>query len=189
MLPPSSLISGWLPCEDVVADRAFSFFCWRRRKNQNNKATSTMRPPAPTPTPTPIFAPVDNPPLAVPAAAALVVADAGVSETVEPFIVVDGVAEIAVLDASLVDVDPAVLDASLVDVGPVVVSVVVVAETNRLLSDACISIRIACAHIVIGPETCVLSSSTWRTVTMVDDELGNCFIHPPNVVNSALDSV
>lgn len=120
-----------------------------------------MSPAAPTPTPTPILAPVDRPLVSVPVPGAAGFAGVGVA---------------GFGDATPVRVDEAV------------VSDVVVAETNRLLSEACSSIWIGCAHIVTGPLTCVLSWLTWRTVTMVDDELGNWLIHPPYVVVESLGS-
>lgn len=69
----------------------------------------------------------------------------------------------------------------------VVVVGVVVAETNRLRSEACSSIWIACAHIVMGPLTSVLVEF-WRTVTLVLDPLGRRLRHPANVSESPLAS-
>jgi hypothetical protein len=59
---------------------------------------------------------------------------------------------------------------------------VVVAETNRLESDAWSCTWIGCAHMVIGPETCVLSPVTWRTVTMVELVFGSMLVHPAYVL-------
>lgn len=122
-----------------------------------------MSPAAATPTPTPILAPVDRPLVPVPVPGAAGFAGFGV--------------------AGFGDAGPVCGDES-----EVVVSDVVVAETNRLLSEACSSIWIGCAHMVTGPLTCVLSWLTCRTVTMVDDELGNSLTHPPYVVVESLGS-
>ena len=69
----------------------------------------------------------------------------------------------------------------------VVVVGVVVAETNRLLSEASSSIWITCAHIVMGPMTSVLVEF-WRTVTLVLDPLGRRLRHPANVSEPPLGS-
>lgn len=91
-----------------------------------------MSPAAPTPTPTPILAPVDRPLVSVPVPGAAGFAGAG--------------------DAG--DAGPVCVDEVVAVVWPeVVVSDVVVAETNRLLSEARSSIWIGCAHIVTGPLT------------------------------------
>lgn len=55
-----------------------------------------------------------------------------------------------------------------------------VVVTKRLTSVACTSIRIGCAHIVIGPVTCVLMS-VWRTVTIVELDDGKVLIQPAYV--------
>lgn len=88
-----------------------------------------MSPAAATPTPTPIFAPVDRPLVSVPVPGAAGFAGVGV--------------------AGFGDFGPVCVEVLAV----VVVSDVVVAETNRLLSEACSSIWIGCAHIVTGPLT------------------------------------
>lgn len=90
-----------------------------------------MSPAAPTPTPTPILAPVDRPLVSVPVPGSAGFGDVGVA---------------GFGDAGPVCVDEVVAVVS-------VVSDVVVAETNRLLSEACSSIWIGCAHIVTGPLT------------------------------------
>ena len=59
---------------------------------------------------------------------------------------------------------------------------VVLAETKRLESDAWSRTWIGCAHMVIGPETCVLSSVTCRTVTIVELVFGSSLVHPANVL-------
>lgn len=152
MLPPSSLAPGRLPPDDNVSGKLFfALFC-RRRNSQNASAAITMSPPTPTPTPMPMLAPVDRPLDSVPVSVSEVVGSAG------PVCV-----GVALLPGEVSD------------------DVVVVAETKRLSSEACSWIWMGCAHIVTGPMTCVLSDSTWRTVTMVDDELGRLLIHPANV--------
>lgn len=129
-----------------------------------------MSPAAPTPTPTPILAPVDRPLVSV----APSFERAGTDGTVGT---AGMVGPVCVEEVVLVWPEAFVSDDS-----------VVIAETNRLLSEACSWIWIACAHIVTGPETCVLSWSTWRTVTIVDDELGKLLRHPANVVVESLGS-
>jgi hypothetical protein len=111
-----------------------------------------MSPPTPTPTPMPMLAPVDRPLDSPPVSVSEVVGSAG-PVCVGVALLPDEVSE----------------------------DVVVVAETKRLSSEACSWIWMGCAHIVTGPMTCVLSDSTWRTVTMVDDELGRLLIHPAYV--------
>lgn len=64
-----------------------------------------------------------------------------------------------------------------------------VAVVNRLASVACSCIWIGCAHIVIGPETCVLSSDTWRTVTMVELSDGSMLVHPAYVESTPMEIV
>lgn len=55
---------------------------------------------------------------------------------------------------------------------------VVVVETNKLKSDECSSIVIGCAHIVMGPMTCVVLSLLSRIVTVVELVEENILVHP-----------
>jgi hypothetical protein len=99
------------------------FFAWRRRKSQNAKPAMIISAPTPTPTPIPTLAPVDRP---------LFPSDDVLPDPepdVDVFVALDWV----------VEADP----------GPDVV----VAETNKLESEAWSWIWIGCAHMVIGPET------------------------------------
>ena len=132
---------------------AVLFCAWRRRKNQKARPAMTTSAPTPTPTPMPILAPVDKPP------------DPESDESPEP-------------EPSVAVGDELVVPVAVADVEPDVV----VAVTNRLESDSCSCTWMGCAHMVIGPETCVLSVETWRTVTMVELELGNMLVHPAKVV-------
>jgi hypothetical protein len=82
-----------------------------------------MSPAAPTPTPTPIFAPVDSPLVSTSVPGAAGIGVSGASGAAMPVCIDEGVDEAAVSDDSSDDVR--------------VLVVVVVAETNRLLSDDC----------------------------------------------------
>lgn len=124
-LPPSSLGSG---LTETYGGFETALFCaWRRRKNQKASPAMTMRAPTPTPTPMPILAPVDKPP------------DPESDESPEP-----EPEPVVLVGDELPFVPVAVLDAEFE---------VVVAETNRLESDACSCTWMGCAHMVIGPET------------------------------------
>ena len=110
-----------------------------------------LRAPTPTPTPMPTSAPLVKPPPLLLSVAEVFVAVAGAVE--------DATEVVEAGSATVV-------------VGVVEVEDVAEAVTKILESEDCSSILIGCAHIVIGPVTCVLMSLC-RTVTIVELDDGN----------------
>jgi hypothetical protein len=115
-----------------------------------------MSPPTPTPTPMPMLAPVDRPLDSVPVSVSEVVG--ATSFRRKPF--------------------------CLRHYNHIVRNLT--REQRNTNTNGPSRIWMGCAHIVTGPMTCVLSDSTWRTVTMVDDELGKpfCLRHYNHIVRN-----